>query len=188
MTLSFSTHWPKAMPEHMAGKPNYFVDKVWKGILHPEVHPRSEMYSYQKEYSKKFSGDWGILPKAYPKIHTMREDPKKRWKAGNKIHPVINNRTKFRFQFAPVIPCVSTQKVVIKHNDPIQRGVRLNKTHIWIDGGHSECIWKDGEIVNCASTIEQLAINDGFDSVEDFFSWFNKDFTGKIIHWTNHRY
>ncbi len=28
----------------------------------------------------------------------------------------------------------------------------------------------------------------GFDSVEDFFRWFDTDFKGKIIHWTDLRY
>ncbi len=36
--------------------------------------------------------------------------------------------------------------------------------------------------------LEMLAMNDGFDSVEDFFKWFNKDFSGWIIHWTMFRY
>ena len=30
--------------------------------------------------------------------------------------------------------------------------------------------------------------NDGFDSIENFLRWFNKDFEGKIIHWTGFRY
>ena len=36
--------------------------------------------------------------------------------------------------------------------------------------------------------IKILAKNDGFDSVDDFFKWFDKDFNGKIIHWTNKKY
>lgn len=28
----------------------------------------------------------------------------------------------------------------------------------------------------------------GFDSVKDFFRYFNKDFKGKIIHWTDLKY
>jgi len=36
--------------------------------------------------------------------------------------------------------------------------------------------------------IEQLAINDGFDSLKDFMHWFNVDFEGKIIHWTKLKY
>ena len=36
--------------------------------------------------------------------------------------------------------------------------------------------------------IELLAKHDGFNSMEDFFKWFDKDFKGKIIHWTDFRY
>ena len=36
--------------------------------------------------------------------------------------------------------------------------------------------------------IQKLSLNDGFDSCEDFFAWFNEDFSGKIIHWTPFRY
>src|SRR5699024_2081987 len=49
-----------------------------------------------------------------PKIHTIRHDEKDRWKPGMKIHPIINNRTKNRFQFAPVVECQSVQKIKIK--------------------------------------------------------------------------
>jgi hypothetical protein len=34
----------------------------------------------------------------------------------------------------------------------------------------------------------ELAQNNGFDTVKDFFEYFNKDFKGKIIHWTDFKY
>ena len=35
----------------------------------------------------------------------------------------------------------------------------------------------------------QLAKNDGFDSIEDFFKFFTKDiFVYKLIHWTDFKY
>ena len=43
-------------------------------------------------------------------------------------------------------------------------------------------------IVLTNKQIEQLAKNDGFDSVQDFFNWFNEDFNGRIIHWTDFKY
>jgi len=36
--------------------------------------------------------------------------------------------------------------------------------------------------------MEQLAINDGFDCIDDFFAWFNTDFTGKIIWFVDKKY
>lgn len=36
--------------------------------------------------------------------------------------------------------------------------------------------------------IEELAINDGFDTVEEFFQWFKEDFSGYIYHFTATKY
>jgi ribonuclease HIII len=36
--------------------------------------------------------------------------------------------------------------------------------------------------------IETLAQNDGFNTIYDFFAYFNEDFTGKLIHWTDLKY
>ena len=42
--------------------------------------------------------------------------------------------------------------------------------------------------MSCEPILRELAKNDGFESVEDFFAYFNKDFKGKIIHWTDLQY
>lgn len=47
--------------------------------------------------------------------------------------------------------------------------------------------WKNGIRLK-RSQIEELAMNDGFESVDQFFAWFNKDWKGKIIHWTDLKY
>lgn len=36
--------------------------------------------------------------------------------------------------------------------------------------------------------MERLAKNDGFESMEDFWSFFNQSYQGTIIHWTDIRY
>lgn len=116
-----------------------------------------------------------------PKKHTIREDVHDRWHAGRMIHPVINNRSKNQFQFAPAFPCVSTQKIEIQKTDD-----KIIIAH------HIDCRWGfavaiDGEYVN-NDTVKSIALNDGFTTVDSFFKWFNKDFTGKIIHWTDLKY
>lgn len=118
------------------------------------------------------------------KIHTFREDNANRWKAGMNIHFVINNRTKKHYQFAPIIKCVSTQTVQIKWT-----GTYIDVT---IDGKHyvnfnTAGSWSFDQY-NGAEEIYALAVNDGFESAFDFFKYFSKDFTGKIIHWTNKKY
>lgn len=173
MTLSFSTV--------INGKPNYFIEKIWTG-LDPMITP--DYYCFNEEYVKQFGKHWdGAWTETTetnfpPKLHTIRQDEKNRWGAGCDIHFVINNRTPNRFQFAPVIKCVSVQEIEIKSdNQSLSNGYSVNFKTIIVDGK-----MLDG------MDIYQLAINDGFDSVEDFFAYFNKDFTGKLIHWTDLKY
>lgn len=159
MTLSFSTQ--------IDGKPTYFIEKIWSGIHENHLSSNSEGLFYS-DMGKIFD-NYSTLA---PKIHTIRADKKDRWKVGNKIHFVINNRTKNRFQFAPVIPVKSIQKIEIVY---------------WMGCGDYPSVVVGGQTLK-NSEVETLAKNDGFDSVEDFFAWFNSDFKGKIIHWTDFRY
>ena len=117
-----------------------------------------------------------------PKLHTMREDPHDRWKPGTKIHFAVGIRTKNYFRFAPVLECVSMQTVVIKE---------------WAMCSSDQCyqtkdsrVWTiDVDGIRLKTTeIEELSVNDGFESMEQFFKWFNKPGTYKLIHWTDKRY
>lgn len=161
MTLSFS--------KYLNNKPTYFVEKIWAGLL-PEY--RGAIIALQPDYLKATPNDpkirmFGMLK---PKIHTLREDPSNRWKKDNKIHFVINNRTPYRFQFAPTIPCTNIQSVLIdKHYGTPQ---------IYID----EVLLRGDE------NYLQFANNDGFDSVEEFYDCFRIGWEGKLIGWTNHKY
>jgi len=131
-----------------------------------------------------------------PKIHTMREDPYNRWKAGMSIQMAYGVRTKNYEQFNKGITelekCVSTQAIKIiwfYKNEYIKTDLPLKQ----INGPHGEfnyypAIWIDGRQLLTFGEIITLAHNDGFDSVIDFFKWFNRDWSGKIIHWTDFRY
>lgn len=103
------------------------------------------------------------------KIHTIRYDEKNRWKAGNIIHFATGIRTKnyncFRHGF-----CQSIQQIKIKHKVDFYITIEIDGKNL------------------LKEEIEQLAKNDGFDSVQDFFEWFNEDFEGRIIHWTEFKY
>lgn len=173
MTLSFSTK--------INGKPNYFVEKIWESFFseHLGVTTAISNICNALRYKDQFGEYWdGYKEEHNPKLHTIREDKSNRWGAGCDIHMVINNRTKDRFQFAPVIKCKLVQTIVIKHNS--------GKPSVYVDG--KDIYEWDCEIENGYPALKKLAINDGFDSVEDFFAYFNKDFTGKIIHWTDLKY
>jgi hypothetical protein len=164
MTLSFKTE--------IKGNPTHFVEQIHHclfALLEPEVQ-----YPYWREVNKK--GFDTEKAKGRKKKHTIRTDSKNRWEAGKNIHFVINNRTPQRFQFAPVVICKSVQLIAIYQNID-SAGFQIANPSVHIDNRNLTPV-----------EIENLAINDGFDSAEDFFAYFNKDSTGKIIHWTNLKY
>ena len=179
-TLSFKTQFPW-------GEPTYFIPKIWKGLI-----DNQKMYDDYLSYVTMVleSGNDKIMEAfipvrdintIVPKIHTIREDKYDLWKPGRKIHMAVFNRTEHRFQFAPVLECKSVQRITIAH---------INKTHIVHIG--DDCILPISDYAICGGIIplklKKLVRNDGFNSAEDFFRYFNKDFTGKIVHWTEYKY
>lgn len=172
MILPFSTQFKD-------GTPTNFIEKIWVG-LRQKLPATAFMFNdkYVIDYTAKFEMHWDMfwsLTAPNPKYHTIREDAKDRWQPGKKIHMVVFNRTKNQFQFAPVLECKSVQKIEISAN-PIL--------------GVNESVKIDGRIMSTAEVIK-LAHNDGFETMEHFFKWFigdTKDFTGKIIHWTDLKY
>ncbi len=104
------------------------------------------------------------------KIHTIREDRHNRWKAGNTIQMATGVRTKLYNQFNEGT-CFSVQKIEIYY------GFLSYFPAILIDGR---------KLTNVE--LSELSKNDGFNSFNDFRKWFNKDYTGKIIHFTNFKY
>lgn len=178
MTLAFS--------EKINDKPTYFISKIWYGFLFRKDDLFNESQKYHTEYIEKFKDNWDFRDfhhsEKYEKIHTIRKDKSNKWKAGNDIHFTINAKTKNQFQFAPVLKCVSTQAIHIKHfYDVVEITIDNNKLLKVSHRGLNKIVEYDFEL-------ETLAKNDGFDSVEDFFQYFNEDYTGKIIHWTNLKY
>ena len=96
----------------------------------------------------------------------------------------INNRTKDRFQFAPVLEVKSIQRIEIVNFETIYNCatgkpkylIKIKK--VFVDG------WSLPP-----EKIKLLSMNDGFQSVFDLFKFFNTtNFTGKLIHWTSLRY
>lgn len=108
-----------------------------------------------------------------PKTHTIRKG--RRWKAGDKIHMATGVRTPKYTQFnkglAGLDTVISVQEIQIKNmfND---------RDGIFVDGRKLD----DKEII-------LLAMNDGFNSVDELWDWFPmQDFEGQIIHWTSLKY
>jgi hypothetical protein len=163
MILSFST-------KDKNGKPTNFVEKIWLGL--EQISPIYKQYSKEwfKLYFNKFGRYWDVDTRLAPKKHTIREDKHDRWHAGVLIHFIIFPRTKKMFQFAPIMPCVSTQRI-----DIYETG---DGTEIFIDG---RCLDEN--------EAELLAKNDGFEDAEDMLNWFDGGIEDwKIIHWTDLKY
>lgn len=177
MILPFSTQ--------LNGKPTYFVERIHKGIregLKTAITFKTKNFSYQ------------FYMDCEPKLHTIREDLKDRWKPGTKIDFFINCRQKDMFRFAPVIPLVSTQKIEFIWKDNTKNltclGMSYDKTcTIMIDNRFfGDVLLHKGSIVSASDNLPAFAQNDGFDTLQDLLGYFNKNFTGKIIHWTNFKY
>jgi hypothetical protein len=118
-------------------------------------------------YKPQFVPKW----QSGQKLHTIRRDPHNRWHAGRVAQFAIGVRTKNYKQFDERV-CTGTQPIIIEHDVHA-----IGDTVVVID----EQVLSPGQVL-------LLAKNDGFDSVDDFYAWFNKDFIGKILHFTDLRY
>lgn len=98
------------------------------------------------------------------KIHTARIDEHDRWKPGRIIQFSIGVRTRNYKQFA--------------------LGRCNRASHLIIDPNKERVSISFGETVYRGAGVLEFAKNDGFDSLEDFWRWFNKPFEGKLIYWT----
>lgn len=106
------------------------------------------------------------------KIHSIREDKHDRWRPGMSIQHWLyspRNVSKHPHQFGTDW-CLSKQKIEIKRD-------------VW----DIYEVKVDGKVLGFKK-VELLAINDGFESSDDFFAWFKKGFNGSIIHWTDFKY
>ncbi|HAO08182.1 MAG TPA: hypothetical protein DCQ50_14630 [Chryseobacterium sp.] len=191
MILSFLTQ--------INGKPTLFPEKIITGLFKNNIisrdkavelfYPQTLTEIIPMEYHG-FKGNVEISKIKFdnsidhrPKIHTIREDKANRWKPGVMIDFFINTRKPDMFRFAPKIQVASIQSIEIKF------------ISIWNSNSlyAQPCVKIDGKIIydvakNGKEDMLKLAQNDGFESIDAFFSYFNKDFTGKIIHWTNLKY
>lgn len=100
------------------------------------------------------------------KVHTVRIDANNRWKPGKIINFALGVRTKKYKEFA-LGRCTGVSLIII--NPELQR--------VEIDNAQGyKCVFRGAGVLDFAK-------NDGFDSLEDFWKWFNKPFAGKLIFW-----
>lgn len=179
MILPFSTQ--------LNAKPTYFVEKIHKAFRLKELNMKAAI-DPQIHYTPDYN--FFVKDKCHHKIHTIREDKKDRWKPGIMIDFFINCRQKNMFRFAPRVLVVSVQEIFMTERGN-ELEITISKVGSYI-GGDDFYLYHDAKT--------QLALNDGFDTLQDFNFYFlqridenykqtgNRWFKGKIIHWTNFKY
>lgn len=115
-----------------------------------------------------------------PKIHSIRAG--ERWKPGMTIHMATGVRTKEYSRFngdgIGLDKCKSVQLIRIKYENKDS-----DYPIVWIDNKEYRYYERHDFIA-----LNILAVNDGFDSFDQFCKWFSSDFEGQIIHWTDFKY
>jgi hypothetical protein len=169
----------------MKEKETFFVEKIFKGIK--KCFTDNSYYDLGRVFNENeviipYEVDIDIFNVVKPKLHTIREDKNDRWQVGTIIDFFINVRQKSMFRFAPRLPVVSVQNIEIIYV-PFGDKKQDARPFVKVDG---RLIYDVGQTL--WSQMKEFAENDGFNTIEDFFAYFDKDFTGKLIHWTDLKY
>ena len=112
------------------------------------------------------------------KIHTIRNDFGNRFRTGRTIHAWYKNprnKSSNPYHFS-TFECISTQTILIKYEEYNVKDI-VHIPRIFVDG-----------LELSFDKIKLLAVNDGFENLGDFLQWFNSNYSGKIIHFTNLKY
>lgn len=172
------THWPENMGPELAGTPTYFIEKIWNSFDNDYIDNNFTDWMDDEKYD--FNVDAIDMQQ---KLHTIRKGS--RWKVGDKIHFQIWTGKPYRskvFRFAPIINAKSVQEIkIIAYTENVAASIRVDGKLLGFFHPNSENHHKYPEL-------NYLAINDGFEDVKSFFKWFDKDFEGHIIHWTDLKY
>lgn len=161
MQIAYQQTFPDNKPL-IAGKPTHFVEKIVKHYMKAEMFGANHL---------PFDFDFRACAKALPKVHQILTDKENVFRPNSPIIHIIKGAHSAIAQFAPRAKVVSTQTIEISHLD---------------DG--DRYIWIDGSVLLNQRQMEMLAINEGFYSLADFFAYYNEDFKGKLVHWTDLKY
>lgn len=170
--------------KYINGKPTNFIEKIWQSCLTDGVELNANDLKDSLKRDMHIIGDY--IVGSYPaKRHTIREDKNNRWIAGMLIHFKQWAARPYHSEnksFAPVVKVSQVETIEIKyHHDKEVTKASVYLSHVKI----GEAIWVNCQLKNSSFTLEKLIQNDGFDTVNEFFEYFDKDFSGKIIHWTD---
>jgi len=123
------------------------------------------------------------------KIHTIRSG--NRWQPEMKIHMCTGMRTKYYNQFNKGIShlekCISVQTIKMIWSGPLKEDYTCINFEMPNGSKRYLKVFIDDQLINM-ETLVKISSNDGFRTFGEFIKWFNEDFEGQIIHWTDLKY
>lgn len=180
MILQFSTVFPEGKGM-LSGMKTGFVERIILGLVYfNKCTPSAASELLKIPITDVFR----LISKSACKIHTIRKDEKNRWIPDVDIHFQIWSGRPYHsrgIRFAPIIKVKSVQRIdivkVARVSTPFTCMTSKGTFQVMVNG---RCLEK--------KEIKLLVRNDGFNNEEEFFNWFDTDFSGKIIHWTEYKY
>lgn len=164
--ITFSRVYPSYHPK--AGQPTNFVEKIYKSLFLMKVVP--------SELGSSFNFDIMNDNKYSQKHHTIRAG--NRFKVGDKfsprvwgndVNPKSGRSGPYHSKQIIIAPCIEVKKVFDFVIDMLSGEYLMNGKTIPIE------------------TLRQIAINDGFENLDEFELWFDlkrgEGFIGQIICW-----
>jgi len=125
------------------------------------------------------------------KRHTIRKAGKRNFREGMMLQLSHGVRTKHYYCFLET-ECSQVQTIVFKSWNAIHPELaKWGASYYEYDSGFIT-IELDYKKYLTLPEMESLAINDGFDNLEDFFKWFDvkkgEHFIGELIHWKHEQH
>lgn len=144
--IKFATVFPSRHPR--AGEPTHFVEKIWEAVPGDNILYDAINYEVLRPYAESFQSKkmWT------PKRTTIRAGH--RWKKGDMFMPKIWTGIPYRSK--PIAIC-----------EPLEV-LDVEDFTIGMDGIY----WLNDDILTLKE-LEDIALVDGFDEVNDFELWFN---------------
>lgn len=175
--IAFSTHFPDRMGD-LAGKFTRFPEKIVNGLFRSGMDWKVLM---EVAYPAIENLDKLTAAVGHPKTTTIRSNFDY-WKSkeGQLIQPFFWAGKPYRSKQVVFCPAVRLKKV---------RFIRIlhmegRNVYIGEKEGDEMPFYIDDEITGGSygdDDMQRFAHNEGFNSVDDFFKWFNKDFDGALL-------
>lgn len=192
MNLAFSKYFPP-VKKTIGGIETRFTERIWAGLVHFNLVSYADFELWTERLFQDENIDFDYLNELIHnqdykgKVHTIRRDKLDKWSDLETIHLTLLNKFSKRYKIAPGIKCQGKQAIEFKYYEDENGKV----CKVSIESVPFGCvIWNNGFEHEPIITghLQELAENDGFNNVDELFSYFDQDFKGYLIHWTPYKY